>query len=184
MGRSAAIDALTPFNARRRRGRWANRAAFYAHLWLGVLFTVALLSISLTGILLNHKRGLGLMPDVNHTPSASFENTLPLADLARRARAGTTTAVAATEIDRMDVRPDNGYVKVRFSDPASTEVTVDISSGRVLHAGRRGDVFLERLHSGEAFGDRWVLLSDAAAIALAILLISGYWLWLVPKWRR
>jgi len=47
-----------------------------------------------------------------------------------------------------------------------------------------GDVFLEKLHSGEAFGDRWILLSDVAAIALTVLLISGYWLWLVPKWRR
>jgi len=184
MGRPSAITALTPFAAPRRHRRWVNRAAFYAHLWLGVLFTVVLLSISVTGILLNHKRGLGLMPNVDRAPSASFESTLPLAELARRARAGATTAVAATEIDRMDVRPGNGYVKVRFSDAASTEVTVDISSGAVLHVGRRGDVFLERLHSGEAFGDRWVLLSDAAAIALTILLISGYWLWLVPKWRR
>ena len=84
----------------------------------------------------------------------------------------------------MDVRPKDGFVKVRFRDAASTEVTVDLSTGGILHIGRRGDVFLEKLHSGEAFGDGWVLLSDAAAIALTILLITGYWLWLVPKWRR
>lgn len=184
MGRPAAIAAVIPSAPPRRHGRWANRVAFYAHLWLGVLFTVVLLSISVTGVLLNHKRGLGLMPDVNHAPSAGFDNTLTLAELARHARAGTDAAIGATEIDRMDVRPDNGYVKVRFSDPASTEVTVDISNGSVLHVGRRGDVFLERLHSGEAFGDKWVLLSDAAAIALTILLVTGYWLWLAPKWRR
>ena len=75
-------------------------------------------------------------------------------------------------------------IKVRFSDPASTEVTLDIYSGKTLHVGRRGDVFLEKLHSGEAFGDGWVLLSDAAAIALTILLITGYWLWLFPRSRQ
>ena len=84
----------------------------------------------------------------------------------------------------MDVRPRDGYVKVRMRDRASTEVTVDLASGRVLHVGRRGDVFLERLHSGEAFGDGWLLLSDAGAVALLATLVSGYWLWLAPKLRR
>jgi hypothetical protein len=167
-----------------RQSRWIYRVAFYAHLWLGVVFTVALLSISITGILLNHKRGLGLMPEVSNTPTALFTNAMPLAELALKARAAGGTVIGNTEVDRMDVRPGDGLVKVRFSDPASTEVTLDIYSGRTLHIGRRGDVFLERLHSGETFGKRWVLLSDAAAIALVLLLITGYWLWLVPRWKN
>ena len=168
----------------RSRSRWIIRAAFYAHLWVGVIFTVALLSISITGILLNHKRALGLMPDVSNTPSALFTNALPLAELALKARAAGGPVVGNTEVDRMDVRPGDGLVKVRFSDPASTEVTLDIFSGKTLHVGRRGDVFLERLHSGETFGKNGILLSDAAAIALTLLLITGYWLWLVPRWRN
>ena len=84
----------------------------------------------------------------------------------------------------MDVRPRDGYVKVRLRDAASTEVTVDLVTGRVLHVGARGDVFLERLHSGEAFGGRGVLLSDAAAVALLVTLVTGYWLWLAPKLGR
>ncbi len=167
-----------------RQSRWIHRAAFYAHLWVGVIFTVALLSISITGILLNHKRGLGLMPDVSNTSTALFTNAMPLAELALKARAAGGPVVGNTEVDRMDVRPGDGMVKVRFTDPASTEVTLDIYSGKTLHVGRRGDVFLERLHSGETFGKRWVLLSDAAAIALVLLLISGYWLWLVPRWKN
>jgi uncharacterized iron-regulated membrane protein len=54
----------------------------------------------------------------------------------------------------------------------------------VLHIGPRGDAFLEKLHSGEIFGDRGVLLSDAAAVALVITIVTGYWLWLFPKVRR
>jgi len=139
-----------------------------------------------TGILLNHKRGLGLMPDVPHEPTAPFGAALPLDSLARiaLARAGPAAGTAARDVDRMDVRPRDGYVKVRLRDAASTEVTVDVASGRVLHVGRRGDVFLERLHSGETFGGRGVLLSDAAAVALTVTLITGYWLWLAPKLRR
>jgi uncharacterized iron-regulated membrane protein len=160
---------------------------FYAHLWLGVLFTVVLLVLCVTGILLNHKRALGLMPDLAHTPTGAFASALPLAELAERALAAAAAASEATgptpAVDRMDVRPRSGLVKVRLRDPRITEVTLDLVSGRVLHIGARGDVFLEQLHSGEAFGDRWVLLSDAAAVALVVLLVSGYWLWLAPKWR-
>jgi hypothetical protein len=50
-----------------------------------------------------------------------------------------------------------------------------------LHVGARNDVFLEKLHSGEAFGGAFVVLSDIGAMALVIILVTGYWLWLVPK---
>ena len=181
-------------NQPRARQRVA-RVAFYGHLWFGVIFTIALLVIAITGILLNHKRSLGLMPDVPHEPTAAFSSSLPLdslAAIALRATGGGTSGETApgpadptrARVDRMDVRPRDGYVKVRLRDAASTEVTIDLVAGRVLHTGRRGDVFLEKLHSGEAFGGSWVLLSDAAAVALVITLLTGYWLWLAPKLRR
>jgi uncharacterized iron-regulated membrane protein len=178
----------------RRRGespasrRQLSRVAFYTHLWLGVIFTIALVAIAITGILLNHKRGLGLMPDVANTPSQPLASSLPLSELAALALRAVPEegeqSMSDGRVDRMDVRPRDGLVKVRLRDAASTEVTVDLSTGRVLHVGRRGDVFLEKLHSGEIFGGRGVLLSDAAAIALTVTLLSGYWLWLVPKLRR
>ncbi|MGH7662677.1 MAG: PepSY-associated TM helix domain-containing protein [Gemmatimonadaceae bacterium] len=187
---------MMPYTDGKRRHRLA-RVTFYAHLWLGVIFTVALTVISITGIVLNHKRALGLMPDVQHEPAHAFANALPLARLAEigLAAAGKSastntsarlqpSAGALDRIDRMDVRPRDGYVKVRLRDAASTEVTIDVASGEVLHVGERGDVFLERLHSGEAFGDGWVLLSDAAAIVLLLTLVTGYWLWLAPRIRH
>jgi uncharacterized iron-regulated membrane protein len=169
-----------------RRKHKLTRAAFYAHLWLGVVFTVALTAISATGILLNHKRGLGLMPDVAHAPSDAFSTALPLSRLAAIALAAAPPgdSLDVGFVDRMDVRPRDGFVKVRLRDASSTEVTVDLTTGRILHIGARGDVFLEKLHSGEIFGSRGVLLSDAGAIALVITLITGVWLWLVPKLRR
>jgi uncharacterized iron-regulated membrane protein len=176
------------------RGR-LRRIAFYIHLWLGVLSTIALISISITGILLNHKRGLGLMPDVPYEPTGEFMNAIPVERWAAAALAAAPAEsrpgwspgdpVDVGLIDRMDVRPRSGFVKVRLRDKASMEMTVDIHSGAVVHVGRRGDVFLEKLHTGEIFGGiRFVILSDIAAIALVLTLITGYWLWLVPKLSR
>ena len=168
-----------------RRERWLPRFAFYSHLWLGIIFTVVLFVISVTGILLNHKRGLGLMPEVDNAPTGAFSAALSLGELGARALNEVGDARSAEEgIDRMDVRPRDGLVKVRLRDPSSTEVTLNLADGRVLHVGARGDVFLEKLHSGEIFGSRGVLLSDAGAVALTLLLITGYWLWLRPRWRR
>ena len=176
------MSAPPPVRERRRHS--LTRSAFYVHLWAGVILTIALTAIAITGILLNHKRGLGLMPDVAHEPSAPFAAALSLAQLADSALAAVPApsgGEAVARVDRMDVRPRDGIVKVRMRDGASTEVTLDIATGRVLHVGRRGDVFLEKLHSGEVFGDRGVLLSDLAAVGLLLTLITGYWLWLFPK---
>ena len=175
--RVSGREPLTP------RTRALARWMFHSHLWLGVLTTALVLLIGITGILLNHKRGLGLMPDVPNEPSGAFESALPLAELARIAAEAAPSAGAAG-VDRMDVRPRDGLIKVRFRDDVVTEVTVDINNGRVLHIGERNDVFLEKLHSGEIFGDRWVLLSDFAAVALIVLIVTGYWLWLFPRTRQ
>lgn len=174
-----------PAPPKERRRHNLTRTAFYVHLWAGVIITIALTAISITGILLNHKRGLGLMPEVDHAPTAPFASALTLSQLADTAmRAVPHVAAdpdAARRVDRMDVRPRDGIIKVRMRDSASTEVTLDIATGRVLHVGRRGDVFLEKLHSGEIFGSRGILLSDLAAVGLVLTLITGYWLWLFPK---
>ena len=179
-GRALASEGA-PIKTREQR---VSRFMFHSHLWLGVLFTAILLVVSITGVLLNHKRGLGLMPDVEHAPTGPFTASLPLAELASRALGAVERTGGIESIDRMDVRPADGYVKVRLADAASTEVTVDLVSGEILHVGGRGDVFLEKVHSGEALGSRtWVVLSTIAAIALIVLLVSGYWLWLAPKSR-
>ena len=195
-GRPAARPAHPPASASpapaprprpervRAPGQLVQRAMFYGHLWVGVLFTVVLLVVSVTGIALNHKRGLGIMPDVAHESTAPLAAALPIAELADRARAAASLTAEQAPVERMDVRPDKGFVKVRFDDAGFTEVTVDLATGRAIHVGRRGDVFMERLHSGEIFGDGWILLSDAAAVSIVLLLLSGYWLWLAPRWRR
>jgi hypothetical protein len=160
-----------------------------------VLATLLTLVLAITGVALNHKRALGLMPDPARPGPVALRDAPSLADFERLARvalaAGRQGADAvdvparagAIEIDRMDVRPGHGLVKVRFDDADVTEVTLALADGAVLHVGARGDVFMEKLHSGELFGDGWILLSDGAAVALLILTLSGLWLWLFPRFR-
>ena len=173
----AAREPLKP------RTRSLARWMFHSHLWLGVITTGVVLILAVSGILLNHKRTLGLMPDVPHEPTGGFTEALPLAALADAAAAAAPDAAGAG-VDRMDVRPRAGIIKVRFRDDPVTEVTLDINDATVLHVGERNDVFLEKLHSGEIFGDAWILLSDFGAVALIILIGTGYWLWLFPRSRR
>jgi hypothetical protein len=163
----------------RTLARWM----FNGHLWLGVLLSGVLLILSVSGILLNHKERLGLMPDVRQEASADFALARPMAELVLLADAAAPEAAAAG-VDRLDVRPRRGIMKVRYRDRVVTEVTLDIHSGRVIEVGQRNDVFLEKLHTGEIFGANWVLLSDAAAVVLVLLIISGYWLWLFPRSRQ
>jgi uncharacterized iron-regulated membrane protein len=172
-----------PHGGKRRRPKRFARAVYYVHRWLGVAATALLVIICITGILLNHKRGLGLMPDVANEPSGSLPTALPLTTLASNATSAVHRDIASAGIERMDVRPSDGFVKVRFDDRRVTEVTVDIFSGEVLHVGERNDQFLEKLHSGQIFGDLWVLVSDTGALFLLGVLVTGYWLWLYPKSR-
>lgn len=162
--------------------RWS-RLMFHLHLWIGIMLTAILIVISITGILLNHKRGLGLMPDVPHTPSGPLTQALSISELAQAAERTAGPAVATAGIDRMDVRPGDGVVKVRFNDALVTEVDLDLVTGQVVVSEPRNDVFLEKLHSAEILGKRWVLVSDIAAAGLLLLLASGVWIWLYPKSR-
>lgn len=84
--------------SRNRSRGWA-RWMFHAHLWLGVVTTGLVLILSATGVLLNHKRPLGLMPDVPNESAGPLPQALPIAELARRAERAVAPAVAAAGID-------------------------------------------------------------------------------------
>lgn len=176
LGKDVPLSAPPPFV--RTLARWM----FHTHVWIGVIAAVLLVVVSVTGIMLNHKSTLGFQPDAEAV-EPGLEGSLSLADLVRAAEAGAGAEVAAAGVDRMDVRPDDGYVKVRFDDRVVTEVTVALRTGEILQVGERNDAFLEQLHSGEIFGDNWILLSDALAVGLLLLLVSGTWMWLYPKAR-
>ena len=156
------------------------------HLWLGLVTAVIVIVLSVTGIILNHKREWGFMVDPRQDASAPTAEALPLARLVELGIEAFDHPDFNTEaaINRMDFRPSRGLIKVRFRDPATTEVILDVHTGDVISIATRQDVWIEHLHSGELFGDNWIILSDIGAGALIILTVTGVYIWIFPLMKR
>jgi hypothetical protein len=156
------------------------------HLWLGITTAIIVLVMSVTGIMLNHKREWGFMIDPRPEAIAATTEALPLAQLIQLGIAAFDNPEYADEsaINRMDFRPGRGIIKVRFRDPETTEVILNVVSGEVISMAPRQDVWIEHLHSGELFGDDWIILSDIGAVGLIILTLTGVYIWIFPALRK
>jgi hypothetical protein len=156
------------------------------HKWLGLALSIVILTLSVTGIMLNHKTSMGYMPDVKHDASGQISQSLTIEKVAMIAikAADNKDIKTVKDIDRIDYRTKNMFAKVRFKDTKSTEVTVDSVTGEILNVGYRTDVFISGLHSGAIFGANFKLISDVAAISLVLLIFSGIYIWIFPKRRR
>lgn len=170
-----------------RASTWL-RANWWFHLAGGLVVAGYLVVLSVTGVILNHKREWGFMNEPFRTVSSDFtarNEPDPLATIVARAidargpRAGELTV---DNVRFIDYRPANGYAKVRFKD-AETEVIVDIGENQVYSVSSRRDVWIEDLHSGLWFGSHGWLLSDTAAILLILLSVNGIYVWIQPTWR-
>jgi hypothetical protein len=173
--------------AGRSKMSWWLRLNWRFHLVASILAAVYIVVLSITGVLLNHKREWGLMvePVKIIEPESVARRTPESLDqvvrwgLAERQR--VTPDATFDDIRFIDYRPLNGYAKLRFQD--EREVIVDVYEGRILSQADRLDVWVEHLHSGLLFGDDWVLLSDAAGVLLILLSLNGLYLFALPGWR-
>ena len=83
------------------------------------------------------------------------------------------------DVDRLDVRPGEGVVKVRCKN--RYEVQIDTETAEILHVAVRRSDLIESIHDGSYFNDHfklWVFLP--AGIVLAMLVITGIYLFLLP----
>lgn len=87
------------------------------------------------------------------------------------------------DVDRLDVRPGKGMLKVRGKN--RWEVQLDAATGEVLQASYRRSDLIESIHDGSFFAEGaklWIFLP--AAVVLLGLWISGVYLWLLPHLIR
>jgi hypothetical protein len=87
------------------------------------------------------------------------------------------------DIDRLDVRPSKGMLKVRCKN--RWEVQIDTSSGKVLSSTLRRSDWIESIHDGSWFHDSfklWVFLPTG--LILCGLWVTGVYLWLLPHLVR
>jgi uncharacterized iron-regulated membrane protein len=84
-----------------------------------------------------------------------------------------------SDIDRLDVRPSRGIVKVQCRN--GWEVQLDLLAGSVLSSTYRRSDFIESLHDGSFFSGPaklWIFLPNG--LALLVLWLTGVWLWYLP----
>jgi uncharacterized iron-regulated membrane protein len=156
------------------------------HRWGAILIALPFLLVILTGLLLQLKKDWSWVqpPTARGTgkaPVVSFEAILEAAKSAPEARIESWS-----DVDRLDVRPDRGLVKVQARN--GWEVQVDTGTGKVLQTEYRRSDLIETLHDGSWFGDGvklWVFLP--VAVVVLGLWLTGVYLFFLPvgvRWRQ
>ena len=125
-----------------------------------------------------------MQPPTQRGTSKSLADWLPVADLGQRASIALVAAhpdQADNVVDRLDIRPSKGIVKVLFEN-GNWEVQVDGSTGEVKSIAKRHSDWIESLHDGSIISDGFKLLSmNVLGWGVLLLMFSGLWLWYGPK---
>ena len=96
-----------------------------------------------------------------------------------------------TKIDRIDVRPDKGIVKITFKNHF-VGVQLDGQTGLVLKKENRNADLIEQIHDGSwvdrLFGLKSgvfkLFYATVSGLGLLAFCITGFWLWYGPKILR
>jgi uncharacterized iron-regulated membrane protein len=162
------------------------RALRPLHRWVGVPLALFLLLSALTGAILGWKKEVELLQPANHRgASADLREWRPWHEVNEAAVRGLAAhlpaeQIAGVEVDRYDVRPDRGLVKVQFTRK-NWEVQVDPVTLEVLNVARRHSDWIEQLHDLSIISDGVKLVSmNLLGLGLAVLSLSGLWLWYGP----
>lgn len=158
------------------------------HKVVGLSLVLFVLVSATTGILLSLKKEVALLqPPTQKGANKDLAGWKPLEELAQTAIEGLVLAQpdqAGNTIDRMDVRPSKGIVKILFEN-GWWEVQVDGTTGAVLSVAKRHSDWIEALHDGSIISDWFKLISmNFLGLGLLIMLITGVWLWYGPKRYR
>lgn len=147
------------------------------HKLAGIYLLTFILISGLTGLLLTWKKNFSLLqPKTQHGVSSELKDWMSLQELSEIAK----SEISNIEIDRMDVRPEDGIVKVLFTE-GNWEVQLDGVSGEVLSVGRRHSDWIEKLHDLSIISDGTKLVTmNILGVGLVGMVITGYWLYFGP----
>ena len=149
------------------------------HRWGSIIALLPITIIIVSGIVLQLKkvspyiqpltqRGAGTEPTIGFERILEVARTVPEAEIE-----------SWEDVDRLDVRPGKGVVKVRCKN--RYEVQIDTETAEILQVAVRRSDLIESIHDGTYFNDLfklWVFLP--AGIVLAMLVITGFYLFLLP----
>lgn len=163
-----------------RKTKYLNRKI---HRIGAIIIALPLLIVIGTGLLLQVKKQLTWVQPPTAKGSAktiavSFEEILEVAKTVPEAEISSWK-----NIDRLDVRPNKGVVKVRAKN--NWEVQIDSKNLDILQVQFRRSDIIEAIHDGSWFHDAaklWVFLP--AAIILLVLWFTGVYMYFLPYLSR
>lgn len=159
---------------------WNTRRDFRKiHRWGSLIIAIPFLIVLITGLFLQVKKEISwIQPPtrtgVSNIPSLSFDDILAISKTIPQAEIKNWD-----DIDRLDVRPDKGVVKVRARN--HWEIQIDLKTGDVLESSYRRSDIIEMMHDGSWFHEAaklWVFLPNG--VIVTILWITGIYLFFVP----
>jgi uncharacterized iron-regulated membrane protein len=158
--------------------RWSRKLHRYGAIGLAI----PLLLVIVTGLLLQvKKQWTWVQPPTlkgGFSEDRDLREILEISTRDQRAEIQTWD-----DIDRLDVRPSKGVVKVQAEN--GIEIQIDLKTGEILQSTYRRSDWIESLHDGSFFGD-WAKLSIFLVNGLVLLglWISGMYLWYLPIHAR
>jgi len=153
------------------------------HRWGSILALAPMMIIIVTGILLMLKKEMPwIQPPTKR--GTSTQRAIGFDHILEAAKTVPQAGIKSwKDIDRLDVRPGKGVVKVRGKN--RWEIQIDTQTGEVLQAAIRRSDLIESIHDGTYFHDSfklWVFLPSG--VFLAILAITGLHLFSLPHLAR
>ena len=158
------------------------------HRYVGLSIALLLFISAVTGIFLALKKEFDLLqPATQKGISKKLETWKSLDEIATIATQkfhDTYPEQKENGIERMDVRPSKGIVKVLY-ERGYWEVQVDGTSGEVKSIQRRHADWIEQLHDGSIISD-WFKIGSMNFLGFAaiLMIVSGMWLYFGPKKYR
>jgi uncharacterized iron-regulated membrane protein len=149
------------------------------HRWGAIIIALPLLLIIVSGVILQLKKeSVWIQPTTqegsNNELMLGFDEILEISQKVPEAKVESWD-----DINRLDVRPDKGILKVRCRN--RWEVQLDTKTGQVLQVAYRRSDLIESIHDGSFFHDSFKLwISLPTALILALLCVTGINLFIRP----
>lgn len=167
----------------RRDSRNWKRFNRKVHYWGAAVIAIPILIVLISGLLLQVKkqvvwvqpaseRGIGKVPELTFEQILTIASEVPEAEIS-----------GWKNVDRLDVRPKKGIVKVRAKN--RWEIQIDNKTGDILAVNYRRSDLIEEFHDGSWFHKQaklWLFLP--ASLILLVLWGTGIYMFLLPYLSR
>ncbi len=186
----------TPTTPRPKRN-WLLLQSRRWHSWGGLLLSLFILIVAVTGILLNHKdtffhRGASAGPTGALTTTADLASLPVSFDRALELARGHYGHVA---LDKLELKDEHGRLVYKVSRGDGEEIRVDAHTGEVfskygtsLSSDGRSALHWPKIvadvHTGKILGVAGKLMVDVTSGVIIALSLTGVYLWAVPLLRK